>query len=91
MFGVGDINILTGTGCPWLLGTDAVADHYRLFLRQSLRWKEQLLGSYEVLRNAVDDRNEVSKRWLQWMGFALYEPMPLGINGEPFRLFEMRR
>lgn len=91
MFGVGDLNILTRTGCPWLLGTDAVGEHYRLFLRQSVMWREQLLGRYEVLRNAVDDRNEVSKRWLRWMGFTLYEPMPLGVNGEPFRLFEMRR
>lgn len=91
MFGVGDLNVLTRTGCPWLLGTDAVTANYRLFLRQSIMWREQLLGRYDILRNAVDDRNEVSKRWLQWMGFTLYEPMPLGVNGEPFRVFEMRR
>ena len=43
VFGVGDINVLTATGCPWLLGTDAIERNYLWFLRQSLRWRGQLL------------------------------------------------
>jgi hypothetical protein len=91
MFGAADLNVLTGMGAPWLLGTEAVERHYRLFLRQSLSWREQLSGRYSVLRNFVDDRNEVSKRWLAWMGFTLFDPVPVGVNGEMFRMFEMRR
>ena len=91
MFGVGDLNVLTATGAPWLLGTDAVERHFRLFLRQSVGWRGKLLDRYSVLRNFVDDRNEVSKRWLTWLGFTLFDPMPIGANGEMFRLFEMRR
>lgn len=91
MFGVGDLNILTRTGSPWLLGTDAVEREYRQFLRQSRNWPEQLLQRYDLLRNFVDDRNTVSKRWLEWLGFTLLDPMPIGVNGEMFRLFEMRR
>lgn len=91
MFGVADLNVLTRLGAPWLLGTDAVERNYRLFLRQSLSWREQLSGRYSVLRNFVDDRNEVSKRWLAWMGFTLFDPVPAGVNGEMFRMFEMRR
>lgn len=91
MFGVADINVLTRTGAPWLLGTDAVERNYRQFLRRSLSWKEQLSERYDGLRNFVDDRNEVSKRWLAWMGFTLFDPVPVGINGEMFRMFEMRR
>lgn len=91
MFGVGDLNVLTLTGAPWLLGTDAVERHFRVFLRQSIDWREQLLQRYAVLRNVVDDRNEVSKRWLRWMGFELSSPASLGVNGEMFRLFELRR
>ena len=91
MFGVADLNVLTATGAPWLLGTDAVEIHHRLFLRQSLKWRAQLSERYDVLRNFVDDRNEVSKRWLRWMGFTLFDPAPLGVNGEMFRMFELRR
>lgn len=91
MFGVGDINILARTGSPWLLGTDAVEREYRMFLRQSRDWSEQLFERYDLLRNFVDDRNEVSKRWLQWLGFTLLDPIPIGRNGEMFRLFELRR
>lgn len=88
MWGVGDINILNGIGAPWLLGTDAVEIHYRAFLRYSIDWRNQLLGQYSVLRNFVDDRNHVSKRWLEWMGFRLSDPVVM--NGHSFRLFELR-
>lgn len=91
MFGVGDLNILTSTAAPWLLGTVAVETNYRQFLRRSLDWRDQLLRRYDVLKNVVDDRNEVSKRWLRWMGFELSDPIALGVNGEMFRLFELRR
>lgn len=91
MFGVGDINVLTRTGAPWLLGTDAVTENYVAFLRGSVDWRDQLLLRYDVLVNAVDDRNLASKRWLRWLGFKLGEPMPIGRAGAMFRVFEMRR
>lgn len=91
MFGVGDINVLTRTGAPWLLGTDAVTTHYVAFLRRSVDWREQLLRRYRVLMNAVDDRNTASKRWLKWLGFTLSEPIPMGKRGTLFRVFELRR
>lgn len=87
MWGVGDINILTGIGAPWLLGTDAVEENFRAFLRISRDWPAQLLSRYRLLRNVVDARNAVSLRWLEWLGFRLFEPVE--INGHPFRLFEM--
>jgi hypothetical protein len=87
MWGVGDINILTGIGAPWLLGTDAVEENFRGFLRISRDWPAQLLNRYGLLRNFVDARNTVSLRWLEWLGFRLFEPVE--INGHPFRLFEM--
>jgi hypothetical protein len=91
MFGVADLNILTATGAPWLLGTDAVIAHRRQFLRRSVWWREKLLGRYEVLTNFVHDGNVVSKRWLGWLGFTLHDPAPTGVSGEMFRLFELRR
>lgn len=91
MFGVADLNILTGTGAPWLLGTEAVVTHHRQFLRRSVWWREKLLGRYEVLKNFVHDDNVVSKRWLKWLGFTLHDAAPTGVNGEMFRMFELRR
>lgn len=91
MFGVMDLNILTAMGAPWLLGTDAVVTHNRQFLRRSLWWRGKLLEQYDVLKNFVHDDNVVSKRWLQWLGFTLHDPIRAGASGEPFRLFEMRR
>lgn len=88
MFGVVDLNILAGSGAPWLLGTDAVETHYVAFLRNSVRFRSQLLARYAVLKNFVDDRNKVSIRWLKWLGFSLGEPFDW--NGYDFRLFELR-
>lgn len=90
MFGAGDLNVLTLTAAPWLLGTDEVEANYRQFLRRSVDWRDQLLQRYAVLRNVVDDRNEVSKRWLRWLGFTIGNPFVLA-NGATFRLFELRR
>ncbi len=87
MWGVGDISILTGVGAPWLLGTDAVERNFRGFLRISRDWPAQLLGRYRLLRNLVDARNTISIRWLEWLGFRLFDPVE--INGQPFHLFEM--
>ena len=88
MFGVGDLNVLAGIGAPWLLGTDAVERHYLAFLRGSVSWRDQLLRRYPIMRNFVDDRNKVSMRWLQWLGFTLSDPVVVG--GHTFRIFELR-
>lgn len=88
MFGVGDISILGGVGAPWLLGTDAVEQHYVAFLRRSVGFRDQLLRRYPIMRNFVDDRNKASKRWLQWLGARLSDPVEM--NGHAFRLFELR-
>lgn len=90
MFGVGTANVLTNTGAPWLLGSDALERHYRHFLRGSRFWVKRMLRDYAELRNVVDDRNAVSKRWLEWLGFTLSEPVLMGYEQRPFRVFEMK-
>ena len=88
MFGVGDLNVLTATGIPWMLATDAVERNRREFLRLSVDWRGQLLARYDVLRNVVDCRNTVSIRWLRWLGFRFSDPFK--IRGHEFLMFEMR-
>lgn len=88
MWGVGEISASAGVGAPWLLGTDAVEENFRAFLRASYEWPSQLLRQYPVLRNFVDARNTVSVRWLEWLGFRLLDPVEF--RGHQFRIFEMR-
>lgn len=90
MFGVGWISILNGMAAPWLLGTDVVQDHYRHFLRGSRWWFARISSGYDVLTNIVDDRNDVSKRWLEFLGFTLDEPQIMGVERRLFRKFEWR-
>ena len=90
MFGCGTIDVIGKVGAPWLLGTDAVETNYRHFLRGSVFWMRKMRSEYSLLRNAVDDRNEVSKRWLAWLGFSLGDTVPMGYERMPFRIFEMK-
>ncbi len=90
MFGVGEQSRLLGVGVPWLLGTDEIARHAVPFLRRCGFWKKRLLADYRVLKNHVDNRNQLSIRWLRWIGFSLSEPRPHGPDGLLFRAFELR-
>jgi hypothetical protein len=90
MFGCGTSNLIGKVGAPWLLGTSALEHHRRHFLGGSRFWIEKMKDEYAVLRNIVDDRNTVSKRWLQWLGFTLSEPQATGYEQLPFRIFEMK-
>ena len=49
----------------------------------------QMHEVHPVLRNVVDARNTVSIRWLEWLGFTLGTPQPMGVCGLPFIPFEM--
>lgn len=90
IFGCGPSSYLSREGCPWLLGTDALERNYRHFLRGSIFWVRKMREEYTMLRNAVDDRNEISKRWLSWLGFELGDTVPMGYERMPFRIFEMK-
>ncbi len=91
MFGVAPVSILTGTGSPWLLGTDLIEKHARPFLRANKGYIEEMLGRYPILMNYADTENVVAVRWLEWLGFTMNTPKPYGPFGFPFHRFEMRR
>lgn len=90
VFGVTPTTLTSRVGCPWLLGTDGIVEHGRLFLRHSREWRDYMLGTYPVLRNVVHDENDVAIRWLRWIGFTLSEPFETP-GGATVRLFETRR
>jgi hypothetical protein len=92
MFGVSPVDILGGVGSPWLLGTDKVRKYAVTFLRLNKGYIARMLEIFTRLENYVDDRNEVSIRWLKWLGFTFDpEPVPYGVWGMPFFKFRMEK
>lgn len=81
MFGVVDRD---GFGVPWAVFTTVIDRMPVTFLRASRRYLDQLA---RPLVNYVDARNTKTVQWLSWLGFAIDDPEPFGIHGEPFHRF----
>lgn len=90
MFGVTVASALGGIGCPWLVGTEGIERHQRLFLRASRPVVEEMNRMFPRLVNAVDARNTVAIRWLRWLGFTLYPAVPMGPDRTMFHPFERK-
>lgn len=91
MFGVVRAKHDHDVGVVWLLATDRIRDCSREFLRQNGQYVQAMRAQFKVLTNYVDDRNVVSKRWLEWLGFEMDTvTVPYGPDKLPFRRFEMR-
>jgi hypothetical protein len=59
-------------GCPWLLGTDALAEHKVWFVRETRACLSALSkDSFDVLYNDVDVRYAKAVRWLEFLNFAV--------------------
>ena len=91
MFGVVPISELTGLGSPWLLGTEGITKAKRQFIKECRIYMSMMLEEYPRLSNCVDCRNEVSIRWLKWLGFEFKEAVRIGVNGEWFYPFNMEK
>lgn len=90
VFGLVPLSILSGIGCPWLLGTDLVYANGRALIRGTRAYIPEMLRAYPCVMNHVHARNEVAVRWLHHMGFTLQPAKEHGPYGELFHLFEMR-
>jgi hypothetical protein len=90
ILGVAPINMLTGIGSPWMLGTPVLDRHQRVLVRSTPEYIARMLKAFPHLVNFVHAQNTTSVRWLRRLGFSLSEPAPFGALGEPFHRFEMR-
>lgn len=90
MMGVTPVNMVTGVGCPWLLGSDYITKYAGAFMKRSLIYIPIMLEAYPHLFNYVDARNRNAVRWLKRAGFTLHEPVPHGPYSMSFHPFEMR-
>ncbi|MEL5392875.1 hypothetical protein [Serratia nevei] len=91
IFGVAPRSIITGSGVPWLVGSDLLEQYQATFLRRCRPALRFFLQQYPVLENYVDERNIAAKCWLHWLGFTIHDAKPTGLAGLPFHRFEMRR
>lgn len=89
MFGVSRPTMLSSTGIPWLLGTDALVANSRSFLLPSKRCVEIMKIGYNVLENHVSVSNDISIRWLKWLGFTVEDEEILTVTGAKFKRFYM--
>jgi hypothetical protein len=86
MWGVGGSSLLSFTGTPWLLATDALLDVRRPFLLHSRAFVRNMLHLFTRLENHVHAENTQAIRWLRWCGFTI-DDVPEEFNGEDFFLF----
>ena len=80
MFGVVP-GLVEHRGAVWLLGSPELTapEHSRWFLRESRKWLEDVRhpdSGWTVLYNQVYDKNEIHKRWLQWLDFEFIRHSP---------------
>ena len=85
IFGVSAIEHKNYGRAVWFLGTNALDEYQREFIRHSKTIIEQFLKEYGQLYNYVSVGNKTSIRWLKSLGADFSEPFE--INGEKFVLF----
>jgi len=76
----------------WLLASTRLLDYRWSFLRQSRQWMDYFQTKVPLLYNAVDQRNTVHIRWLDWLGFQFIRTIPeYGTMKLPFVEFARMR
>lgn len=90
IFGVVPLSILSGEASPWMLATDRISECRAAFLRRNKVYVGFMLALYPLLVNYVHEQNDLSQRWLKWLGFSLDNETTTLANGAIFRRFEMK-
>ena len=87
--GVCTTNILTGHGCPWLLGTVVLESHKREVLKEAKQALSLMQIYNQKLENYVDARNKRAIKVLKWLGFKVELPVLYGPDQLLFCRFTM--
>ena len=85
--GVTDSGVDNATGVVWMLTSDEMEQSPKNFMIDTRGYVQDLLKTYAILFNFVDNRNIKAQRWLKWLGFQLGDPQPFGVDQLPFRPF----
>lgn len=76
-----------GTGIPWLLATDDIHRITRQFIEGCTPEVERMQADFGFLINQVHCDNEISIRWLRWLGFYVDDENPVGPMGQFFNFW----
>lgn len=87
MFGAVQLSRDGRAGRPWMIGTDLLDKHQKVFLRRCAAQVETMQMCFDSLENVVDVRNERAIKWLRWLGFSFSEPEPMGPDQIPCMRF----
>lgn len=90
MFGLSAPSMTGDVAFPWLLGTDLIRRHAKVFLGLNRPVIERWQTLFPVLLNYVHSSNTTAMAWLRWMGFTIFNPEPYGPHGSLFCKFERR-
>lgn len=90
MFGVGSDGFMSDRGHPWLVSSELLGMHWRLFARLSYRYLGAMLDRYPWLSGMVNERRPQSIRYLEWLGFYVGTRSTY-LNGRAFRAFNLRK
>lgn len=85
MFGVSSWP--NGTGRPWMIGTNKVVDHQKVFLRRCRPCVDGMQYLFPYLQNYVSVDNVRAIGWLVWLGFSFAETIEVGPRGARFHRF----
>jgi len=87
MFGVAEAALVCDIASPWLLGSQEMPKHGRVFARVSRAWAEHTAREYRPLVNYVDARHTAAVTWIRWLGFNLDPAQPFGPDVVLFHRF----
>ena len=77
-----------GARVVWLLGTDTLDKHTRIFFFLFKFIADNWIKKYGTLFNHVHGKNKKSLRWLRYLGAKFYAPITAS-TGEEFILFTL--
>lgn len=84
MFGISRItSLVSNKRVMWMLATDQINEISFKFLRESNSYID-LLGGGSRVYNYVLEGNDVTLKWLYWLGFTILKPKPYGLMGQNF-------
>ncbi len=91
MFGVTPVEDHAGVGVIWMLATKDFHKNVRRFPARSKEVIANAIAKYDFIFNYVHTKNTKSIKWLEWLGFKMNDPEPIGHKGAMFTRFEMRK